>query len=236
MFKSLKSLRGQGVVVQYAATFFLIIAVVTAMAGQTLKHSSTLDEFSQAFQRRLLALGVTNDILSKGDWSRASLAGVMQAVLMPHSGAADHRVALKGPEIILTSRAAVTLGMAIDELATNASKYGALSNNRGRISIEWKLKGRPGAESLELHWHERGGPGVKDQRPAAGLGTELLTRSINYEMRGSVKLKYAKTGVECAITIPANPKLFTIVAANGNARTEHTRKSATKPAGKQTRS
>ena len=212
------------------------LAVVTAMAGQTLKHSSTLDEFSQAFQRRLLALGVTNDILSKGDWSRASLAGVMQAVLMPHSGAADHRVALKGPEIILTSRAAVTLGMAIDELATNASKYGALSNSRGRISIEWKLKGRPGAESLELHWHERGGPVVKDQRPAAGLGTELLTRSINYEMRGSVKLKYAKTGVECAITIPANPKLFTIVAANGNARTEHTRKSATKPAGKQTRS
>ena len=201
------------------------LAVVLSIANQTLKRSSDPRQFSEAFQRRLQALAVTNDFLSQSSWDKASLAGVMRAILAPHTGATDHRLKLTGPEVSLTPRAAVTLGMAIDELATNASKYGALSNATGRVVIEWQAKGRPGAQSLEIHWRERCGPAVRNAKPVTGLGTMLLTRSISYEMQGTVKLKFAKKGVECCITIPVDPKLLSIVA-DGNKAETATRKPA----------
>jgi len=190
------------------------LAVVLAIADQTLRRTSTPRQFSEAFQRRLHALAVTNDFLSQSSWSRASLEGVVHAVLAPHAAKADHRVQIKGPAVSLTPRAAVTLGMAIDELATNAVKYGALSNSNGVISIGWTIKGRKAAPSLHFHWCETGGPAVRKPKAGVGLGTELLTRSVSYEMQGKATLTFAKAGLKCSISIPANPKLFKVIADN----------------------
>jgi two-component sensor histidine kinase len=91
--------------------------------------------------------------------------------------------------------------MALQELATNAVKYGALSNTAGRLDIGWSVKRQAGEPHLHLRWEESGGPSV--QAPARrGFGTRLIERSLAQELNGDVRILFKPTGVVCTVDTP----------------------------------
>ena len=110
------------------------------------------------------------------------------------------RVLLSGPIIFLPPKEAVSIAMALHELCTNAMKYGALSNESGRIDLKWERT--DGAQpQLQLHWRETGGPPVMppDRR---GFGSMLLERTLAQDLDGEVKMTFAPTGLMCSIGAP----------------------------------
>src|SRR5262245_22082428 len=116
-----------------------ILAIVQSVAGQTMRSSSSLTSFSASFSGRIKALALAHDILTRARWIGIGLNELLTAVIEPHRGADGARVTLQGPPVLLPAQAVMPLSMAMHELATNASKYGALSVPQGTVTIEWTL-------------------------------------------------------------------------------------------------
>jgi two-component sensor histidine kinase len=109
---------------------------------------------------------------------------------------------VKGPDIYLSVEAAQTIAMVIHELATNAAKYGALSNGNGRVSVCWEKSSNGGSfNGLRFEWQETGGPAVLPP-DACGYGTSVIRNLIPYELGGTVDYVFAPTGVRCTLRIP----------------------------------
>jgi two-component sensor histidine kinase len=127
--------------------------------------------------------------------------------LAPHTAGDHSNIRVNGPPVMLKPQAALFLALAIHELATNASKYGALSAAHGRVDVAWAIAGeRP--SRLELTWSEQNGPKV-EQLFKRGFGTELIERGIRFELQGEAKLEILDGGLSCKIIIPANPRYLT---------------------------
>ena len=126
-----------------------------------------------------------------------SLRDLIEAELDPYRTEAPGRVVIDGPELILPSAKAITLGLALNELATNALKYGALSTPKGAVSVRWSIEGH----HLLLDWRESDGPEV---RAAAieSFGSRLLKRLIERQMKGTLNRLLAAGGVTCRIEVP----------------------------------
>jgi two-component system, chemotaxis family, CheB/CheR fusion protein len=167
------------------------LATVQAIATQTL-HAS--DEERLAFVARLSALGRAHDLLSVENWSRAKIGDVVNQALAPFRDKAYERFVVEGPEDLWTSsNHASLLTMALHELATNASKYGALANNSGQIRLSWELVSQDQESRLRLCWTESGGPPVTAPSHA-GFGSFLMNRVLKAE-RGEVRLEYKPQGL-----------------------------------------
>ncbi|HET7266697.1 MAG TPA: chemotaxis protein CheB [Oleiagrimonas sp.] len=176
------------------------LASVQAIALQTLASTQSLPQFRKAFIARLLALSNTHNLLASDAWKGARLSEIINSELAPyqHDG---QRVTLHGDKLKLDSKAALALGMAIHELATNAGKYGALSVAEGQVEVAWKTRESRGHTWLHMVWTESDGPRVK--KPTRhGFGTRLITDGIVYELGGEVKLEYPATGVTCTFDVP----------------------------------
>ncbi len=180
-----------------------ILATIGSLATRMSRRQSSVGEFRSAFLGRLGAMGRTHDLLTEGASSGASLRSLMEAALEPYATAGKHDVVLDGPEIRLASDTATTLGMVFHELATNASKYGALSKPGGRVEIRWRqLDADPAnPRRLELSWTEGGGPSVDPSR-SSGFGTGFITRSVEYELAGKATLDFAADGLHCTLEVP----------------------------------
>jgi two-component system CheB/CheR fusion protein len=179
-----------------------ILDSVISLTTNTLKRSETLDDFSEGLLDRFHALARTHDVLSKTRWVDTPLADLVAAELTPYAGQNLRKVNIRGPDVHLLPKAAVALGMAIHELATCAARSGAFSVAKGRVDIEWSLRGKRSARLLELSWSERGGPPIaKGERS----GTELsfVTRGVHSELGGSTKLEFPSSGLQCVIRMPA---------------------------------
>jgi two-component sensor histidine kinase len=131
----------------------------------------------------------------------ASLNEVISQELEPHQNEARDRVSLRGDEVRLSAKAALALGMAIHELATNAAKYGGLSADDGCVDVEWTVAGGKGHRRLQLTWTERGGPPVRPPE-RRGFGSRLIERGLTHELGGAANLEFAPTGVRCVINMP----------------------------------
>jgi PAS domain S-box-containing protein len=168
---------------------------VQAIANQTLRSVSA-DERS-AFAGRLHSLGNAYDLLTSEKWERASLTDVVGTALRPFQETHRARFLIEGPgDLFLDSRRSLALAMTLHELATNAVKYGALSNASGRISVEWKLLD---PTCVQLRWKERGGPPVV-QPDRRGFGSRLIEQSLSNES-GKTHMSYDPRGVECVIEV-----------------------------------
>jgi len=180
-----------------------ILATIAALATRMSRGRSSGEEFRTAFLGRLFAMGRTHDLLTEGAWSGTSVRSLVEAALEPHTTAGKDDVVLDGPEVRLAADTATTLGMVFHELATNASKYGALSKAGGRIKISWWLfdTEQAGGQRLGLSWTEYGGPSVDRSRPP-GFGTAFITRSVEYELGGGATLDFEPDGLRCAIELP----------------------------------
>lgn len=173
-----------------------ILAMVSAIASQTLRNTD-IDTARTTFNERLRALANAHDILNSTRWTRASLRQVVENSIAAFP---SDRIAVSGPALSINPKMALSLALAVNELATNALKYGALSVPEGSVTIEWAI-----SEEAEMpmtwRWLERDGPPVSTPN-RRGFGTFLIERVFGADFNGSVRIDYRPGGVECVLTAP----------------------------------
>jgi two-component sensor histidine kinase len=185
------------------------LANVLSIIALTRRRATNLDEFASSLDGRIRALSATHDLLTRGDWGTTPLREVVEAEVAPYAAISERVVELDGPDVELAPNDALSFGLAVHELATNAAKYGALSVVGGKVSIRWE---RDGDGTVKVQWRERGGPPVATKR-ARGFGTELIERIVAHELRHPVALEFAKSGVRCTLRVPVRkPTPFAIRA------------------------
>jgi PAS domain S-box-containing protein len=177
------------------------LASVQSLSALTMKHTPAAKAFNRAFSARLLALSATHDLLTRTAWESASLNDLVVTELEPYEGRDHARVTIAGPPVSLSPRQVISLGMIFHELATNSSKYGALSAPAGRISISWGVTAAPTAHRLRIDWREQGGPPVKPPI-RRGFGSRLMEHSIAHELGGRFAPSYEPEGFGCTIELP----------------------------------
>ncbi|MEO7073177.1 MAG: PAS domain-containing protein, partial [Rhodanobacter sp.] len=174
-----------------------MLAVVSAMAQQTLAPVMEQD-LLDGFLSRLFAMARTYKMLTEADWSHMDLCELIRGEL--GSLVSADRFTLSGPDVQLDPRETLALGMVIHELATNAVKYGALSNGAGRITVQWSQADEAHG-ALDIHWRERGGPMVTAPR-RHGFGSSLVERQLAYELHGRSDVDFAPDGLVVDMYIP----------------------------------
>ncbi len=177
------------------------LATVQSLAVQTVRHSSSLKDFAPQYEMRLLGLARAHDLLTTRNWENAPLEVLAREVVVPLSGVATHRVHIEGPTVALNPRAALSLTMALNELATNAAKFGALSSEQGRLSLAWTLVDRTGRPWVELLWQETGGPPVKAPS-RRGFGTRWIERCLERDLGGELDILFESDGLHCQMAFP----------------------------------
>ena len=173
------------------------LTLVLSILGRTREES--VDEFKQTFSARIHALAATHNLLSNSSWATLSIDEVIAAEVAPYVKASSHRVKLQGAKISLKPRAAIAIGLIFHELASNAAKYGALSNETGEVILCSTLA-EPGKPPT-VEWRERGGPPVS-ALARTGFGRTVITRSLGYSPHGAAELNFEPDGVRCVIRIP----------------------------------
>ena len=177
-----------------------ILAIVQSVASQTVRSSSTLENFADAFTGRLRALAIAHDILTETRWIGIGLNELLLAVLEPYRTPEEPRIGVAGPAVLLPARAVVPLSMVLHEMATNAAKYGALSTRRGHIDITWQVSGDI-EKSVELVWREQGGPTAK-AGASGGFGTRLIDLLISHDLDGETEIDFDPAGVRWTLSFP----------------------------------
>jgi PAS domain S-box-containing protein len=178
-----------------------ILAMVQAIALQTLSAAASPEAAKKALEQRLIALARAHDVLTRESWDGAELADIIAGVVAAHEPVPGARIHARGPRVRLEPKTAVTLAMVLHELATNAVKYGALSQDGGWVGLDWAATPAPAGLDLRLTWIETGGPAVEPPQ-RAGFGTRLITRSLAAE-QGSAELTYAPNGLICRMALIA---------------------------------
>jgi PAS domain S-box-containing protein len=179
------------------------LATVQAIAVQTLRGAANKDVVD-AFEGRIMALSKAHSLLGRKHWETVSLRDVIDQILQPF-GLNDlqaARFSVEGDHVRLQPKAALTLAMLFHELATNAAKHGALSNDAaGKIDIAWQLDPTPQDDRMRLRWHESGGPPVTPSL-RKGFGSRLIEGGLAQDLGGEVRLDYEPSGVVCQIIMP----------------------------------
>jgi len=174
------------------------LANVLSIVALTRRRATDLDTFAEGLEGRIRALSATHDLLTRSEWGKTPVRAVIEAELAPYSRELGPTIDLAGPAIDLAPNDALSLGLAIHELATNAAKYGALSVPDGRLTIRWDIDG---PKRANLEWIERGGPPVPEQR-GRGFGTELIQKIVAHELQHPVELRFDPEGVSCSLVVP----------------------------------
>lgn len=175
-------------------------ALVQALASQSFRDADVPAEPLQAFSGRLVALSRAHDALTGQNWEGADLREVLAPTVAAHGGGAD-RFDISGPRVRLSAKLALSVSMALHELSTNALKYGALSNEAGRVRVSWHVDAAASPPRLRLRWQEEGGPPVVAPR-RRGFGSRLLERGLAAELGGEVVVAYEPAGVVCTMSVP----------------------------------
>ncbi len=173
-----------------------MLTMVTAIVRQSLRAAPSLADAEAAIGARLIAMAKAHDLLLQLDWKSADLAGVLRAAVAQHD-TAQGRILIRGDAVEVASAAVLPLSLLLNELCTNATKYGALSREGGAVTLSWAQE----AGSLILRWVESGGPpvvapGVKS------FGTRLIESGIPRQFGGTGHLSFAPSGVVFEMTVP----------------------------------
>ncbi len=165
------------------------LAVVRALCDQTARYSTTLSGFVDTYNGRLNALSEAQGLLTDNSWGQATIDEVARTVLRAFMDEDGQCIRIDGPSAPLKPTTTTNLALAFHELATNASKYGALASPEGRVDVRWSVNGG----MVELDWIESGGPKVKTPR-RAGFGSRLLERAVAHEPEASTRMEFASDG------------------------------------------
>jgi two-component system CheB/CheR fusion protein len=175
-----------------------MLTVVIAIAEQTSRSNAAPGAFKAAFIPRLHAMARSYELLSRENWKAASLNELAHLALAPFGA---ERSSIEGPPLMLDAKRALSMGMILHELATNASKYGALSKIEGHMVVTWSVTQTDGASWLALTWRELGGPEVAAPIKR-GLGLRLIEREAAYNLGGKTTFEFLPTGYAAVITFP----------------------------------
>jgi two-component system, chemotaxis family, CheB/CheR fusion protein len=179
-----------------------ILAIVSSIVVQTLKASPSPEVFAETIKGRITAITRAHSLLTnRAAPGAGTLRHVIRTELEPYRGRA---LSIEGPDLVLSPKAGLSLAMAIHELASNAAKYGSLSNSNGGLSITWAVTEAP-ERRLRLTWRESGGPPVAGPPIRRGFGTTLIERSMTYEWGAKVERTFAESGVVCTLDLPFTP-------------------------------
>ena len=177
------------------------LTTVQSIASQTLRNAPSMDQASSAIESRLIALSQVHDVLTVQSWAAVGLHDIVRQAVEPYRSRGESRIHVQGPPVQIPPRMALALAMALQELATNAVKYGALSNGVGQIRVHWALNDEGASKRLRLIWEEAEGPPVR-QPARRGFGTRLIERSLAEDLDGDVRIEFAPTGVVCSVDAP----------------------------------
>jgi PAS domain S-box-containing protein len=175
------------------------LATVQSIASQTLRNASSPERAKEALETRLIALSRAHDVLTRENWEGANVHEIVTQAVEPYQR--EGRLHIRGPKVRVSPRMALALAMALQELAPNAVKYGALANSSGEVTISWALDTVPTPAWLRLRWEEKGGPLVEPPK-RRGFGSRLMERSIEQDLGGMVQLDFASSGLVCVIEAP----------------------------------
>jgi PAS domain S-box-containing protein len=169
-------------------------AVILALVRETAKKTRTTKDFQEQVQSRIVALSRSHDLLVNGEWIGVEMAELVRTQLEPFCS--SDRCEISGPHAMLKPMAVQYLGMAIHELATNSTKYGALSVAEGRITVKWSFSLRNGGSepAMTLTWMESGGPPPR-RSSRSGFGRQVLENLAPAALGGTGKLSFARTGL-----------------------------------------
>lgn len=170
-----------------------VLSVVQSVAQQTLRNAPDTQTASRDLGARLVALGGATDVLTGSSWRSADLREVATRALAPH-GTIDQRIMLDGPQVTLKAEVTVAFALALHELATNAAKYGALSNSCGAVTLTWRINGCGEDAILTICWQERGGPPVRPPE-RTGFGSILIERSLRSYFKAKAATYYRVEGL-----------------------------------------
>jgi PAS domain S-box-containing protein len=196
-----------------------VLACVAAVAQRSRECSRSSDEFLDVLNGRISSLANAHALLSRSHWEGVELGELVRSELAPCM--TDGSNLINGPDIVLAAEATQPLSMVLHELATNATKYGALSTRSGRVSVCWERQASS-HDALTLEWREIGGPTIVAPGPS-GYGSSVIRDLIPYELGGSVDYVLAPGGVRCRVEIP--PKWLSNGLRQGTNRAESARQS-----------
>jgi PAS domain S-box-containing protein len=180
-----------------------LLMVIQSIARRTARTAGTMEEFENRFERRLQGLAASHDVLVRENWHGAPLANLVRQQLLPFVEIQSSRFEIAGPDVVITAEAAQAIGLAIHELATNAIKYGALSESGGKVSVSWMFDGMAGASGpLLLNWIEQGGPPVSPPS-RKGFGHVVIGEMVERSLGGKVAVEFAGEGLKWRVSIPA---------------------------------
>ena len=183
-----------------------ILATVQSLAYQTIRKTTDPTAFYEKFQGRLMALSKAHSLLTRSQWTGASLRDIIEEQALPFREDKGQRILLTGGAVELSPEQAVVLGMVFHELLTNAVKHGSLSGMTGRVRIDWKIRKdlHPGQTWLSLQWRESDGP-IIHAPEHQGFGSVFIARSVRDQLNGSARMDYKPSGLVCLLEIPLNP-------------------------------
>ncbi|MBV9556183.1 MAG: sensor histidine kinase, partial [Pseudolabrys sp.] len=180
------------------------LAVVRSIARRTADNSSSVEDYRAQLDGRLDAFSRVQAMVTRDPAGGVDLEYIVSEELRPYGGdGRPTRTKVSGPRLRLQAKAAETMALAAHELATNAAKYGALSGRKGRVDVTWAVEG----DQVVFEWIETGGPAPAKQR-RHGLGTDLIERTLRYDLDAETSLDFPPTGLRCRIALPYEERLF----------------------------
>ena len=170
------------------------LALVQGLAQQSFKRDRTVEEGQEAFHARLAMLAAGHDLLTRQNWEGVTIADLVSDATAAYADPPG-RIVAGGDHILLTPKAAISLGMALHELGTNAAKYGSLSTPEGKVAIRWRLSDN---RRFDFEWRESGGPPVSPPK-RQGFGLRMIERALTTDLHGKVTVDFAADGIVCRI-------------------------------------
>jgi two-component sensor histidine kinase/DNA-binding response OmpR family regulator len=180
-----------------------VVAVVQSIMRLT--RADTIDDYIGALDGRIGALSNAHRLLAGSRWEGADLNRLVDEEFAPYRAGGKERVSAQGPVIVLPPATAQTIALALHELATNAAKYGALSDETGRVNLSWRLA----QGKLELLWQESGGPTITPPN-RRGYGSRAIVAGIERQLGGVVKFDWQPSGLCCTLSVPHDPDKDTL--------------------------
>tara|TARA_X000001036_G_scaffold84487_2_gene76485 strand:+ start:2300 stop:4135 length:1836 start_codon:yes stop_codon:yes gene_type:complete len=174
------------------------IAAVMSLVSLSQQGATSIEDFAKSLDGRLHALAVAHSTLAKSHWNGACMRDILALTLQPYMSGSVSRIQFEGPDLELPGLLARPMCMVIHELATNAVKYGSLSNDVGSVVVTTELMSD---NALRLSWVESDGPKIRVEQ-VQGTGTSLLEGLVDHEMHGTIALQFKEDGVVCEINVP----------------------------------
>lgn len=178
-----------------------ILALIGSLMRQSVGGARSVEDFTSDLEARIRTLAVAHEQLTASGWSKGPFRALLLTEFEPWLGPGmDGRVDLHGPDVMLETRAYQAMALVFHELVTNAAKYGALSNERGRVVLKWELEP---TGSLTVVWRELGGPRV-EKPTRRGFGSTIIERAVPFELQGEAILRHLPEGLCAEFRVPAD--------------------------------